>query len=75
VVIVKKPAHPVAELATFELRDYRGKIEKALTVAPEGSTDAEVLRKRLAEVTAEEESRVALRKVSAWDELKGGWYS
>lgn len=55
--IVRKPKWPVAQLATWELRDYRERIEHALTGVSEGTADSEQLRKQLAEVVSEQQSR------------------
>lgn len=54
---VHPPAHPLHALTTYELRDYRRDLEHALG-APPGQPGARgLLRRRLADVVAEQESR------------------
>ena len=56
--VPKLPPHPLAGLATWQLRDYRAVLESALTGAPPGSADRTLIEKRLAAVIAEQEERV-----------------
>jgi hypothetical protein len=54
---VDPPAHPLPALTTYELRDYRRQLEHALTTVPGRTAARELLRGRLAEVVAEQDSR------------------
>ncbi len=54
---VRKPKHPVPQLTTYELRDYRRDLERALTSVTQDADMHELLRKRLAEVVGEQQSR------------------
>jgi hypothetical protein len=50
-------AHPLGQLASFELRNLRAELESALAdVAPDTSAAAD-LRRQLADVAAEEDDR------------------
>ncbi len=54
---VSEPAHPVDQLTTYELRDYRRRLENAIRgVSADDSVHAG-LRRRLDAVTAEQEDR------------------
>jgi hypothetical protein len=55
-VRVKTPEHPIDRLATFELRDYRNRLQGALrdTATP---TERQILAARLAEVLQEQDER------------------
>jgi hypothetical protein len=44
-------------LATWQLRDYRAELERALPGSAEGSADHELIRRRLAEVIGEQAAR------------------
>jgi hypothetical protein len=57
--VPKPPPHPVDQLVTWQLRDYRTALESALPDAPEGSADRTLIQRRLAEVAAEQEARTA----------------
>lgn len=62
---VEKPPHPLYALTTFELRDYRRQLERAVTFADEnnlGSPEREVLRARLDAVLAEQDERARLAR-------------
>ena len=56
----QEPAHPVAALTTYELRDYRGQLERALRKVP---TRAEVRALIRLKLDAEQDARA---RVSAW---------
>ena len=58
-VRVHPPAHPLYALTTYELRDYRRDLEHALASPPQPAVCG-LLRQRLAEVLAEQESRAKL---------------
>jgi hypothetical protein len=55
---VDPPAHPLPALTTYELDDYRDQLEHALAAVPERTPVRDQLRGRLAEVLAEQDSRV-----------------
>jgi len=59
-VTVEAPAHPLHALTTYELSRYRRELEHALKTLPEHAAVLEVLREKLAEVLAEQESRVVI---------------
>jgi hypothetical protein len=60
-----RPGHPVHALTTYELRSYRRQLEQALGDEVIGSAPvATQLRDALAEVLAEEESRIHLRQAN-----------
>jgi hypothetical protein len=61
-VTVQPPGHPVHALTTYEIRDYRRELEHALKVLPEQAAARELLHDRLAEVLAEQESRIKIRR-------------
>lgn len=56
-VKVKKPKHTVGQLVTWELRDYRDQIERAIAKTREGNADHYQLQRQLAEVVTEQEER------------------
>jgi hypothetical protein len=60
-VPVRPPAHPLPALTTFELRDYRRKLEQALAAVPEHAPARGLLQDKLAAVLAEQESRTTTR--------------
>ena len=51
------PAHPLPALTTYELCDYRRRLEHALTALPGHAETRDLLQARLAEVAAEQDSR------------------
>jgi len=63
--VPRLPAHPVGELATFELDRYRAELEAALAAAAEGSAESTLIGQRLAQVRAEQGVR-ARRFTGAW---------
>ena len=59
-VTVETPRHPVPALTTYELRDYRRELERAITeIAPDAPVQAH-LRRKLETVIAEQEDRARL---------------
>lgn len=54
---VEQPKHPIPALTTYELKDYRRELERAIKgIAPDASVQAD-LKRRLDEVLAEQEQR------------------
>ena len=64
-VTVEPPEHPLHALTTYELSRYRRQLEHALQALPEHAVVREILRGKLAEVLAEQESRVAIADAPA----------
>jgi len=60
----QEPAHPVAALTTFELRDYRGQLEGALSKLPEHAEVRSLIRQKLDAVLAEQDARARLSAAS-----------
>jgi hypothetical protein len=57
---VAVPKHPVSALTTFELRDYRRDLERAIGgIAPDAPVQAD-LRRKLGAVIAEQEDRARM---------------
>ena len=59
-VAVEKPKHPLYALTTYELRDYRRQLERAVGFYVANHPDAPVLadlRETLGDVLAEQEGR------------------
>lgn len=62
---VAKPKHKLAELTTYELRDYRRELEKAIAFSgqqdpvPPARAD---MRARLADVIAEQDDRTRIAR-------------
>jgi hypothetical protein len=54
---MQPPAHPIPALTTYELAAYRSELEHALTLP---ATAREGLRRQLAAVLAEQESRAQI---------------
>jgi len=62
---VSQPPHPMHALTTFELKDYRRQLERALNDRQIGSAPvAADLRAKLDEVLAEQAERQAMRHSS-----------
>jgi hypothetical protein len=59
---MQQPPHPMPQLTTYELRDYRHELEHALKTLPDHATVRAQLQARLAEVLAEQESRNRLQR-------------
>lgn len=60
---VKPPDHPLDQLTTFELRDYRCKLEDAIALASTQDAAASVravLQARLGDVLAEQDDRARI---------------
>ena len=57
---VEPPEHPLHALTTYELSRYRRQLEHALKALPEHAAVRELLRGKLAEALAEQESRVVI---------------
>ncbi|HLI42595.1 MAG TPA: hypothetical protein VKV35_13270 [Streptosporangiaceae bacterium] len=53
----RRPPHPLPQLTTYELRDYRRRLEDAIGRLPPGAPARGDLRRRLDEVTAEQDDR------------------
>jgi DNA-binding transcriptional regulator/RsmH inhibitor MraZ len=64
-VTVEPPEHPLYALTTYELSRYRRELEHTLKALPEHAAVRELLRGKLAEVLAEQESRVVIAEASA----------
>ena len=60
----QEPAHPVAALTTFELRDNRGQLEGALSKLPEHAEVRSLIRQKLDAVLAEQDARARLSAAS-----------
>lgn len=61
-VTVEAPKHPVHALTTYELRDYRRELERAITgISPDAPVQAH-LRRQLDAVLAEQEDRARLAR-------------
>lgn len=54
---IDQPRHPLHQLTTYELRDYRKSLEHALTALPEHAPVRAQLRDKLGAVLAEVEDR------------------
>jgi hypothetical protein len=68
-IVPKAPRWPTYALATWELRDYRQKLESALRRVPEDSADRTLIQTRLREVTAEQDERAQVTTVPGnWGE-------
>jgi hypothetical protein len=57
---VEPPEHPLHALTTYELSRYRSQLEHALKAFLEHATVRDLLRRKLAEALAEQESRVVI---------------
>jgi hypothetical protein len=57
---VAQPKYPLHALTTYELRDYRRELEHSLKLVPEHTAALGQIKERLAEVLAEQESRMAI---------------
>jgi hypothetical protein len=53
----QEPAHPVTALTTYELRDYRGQLERALRKLPARTEARALVRLKLDAVLAEQDAR------------------
>jgi hypothetical protein len=59
-VTVQPPKHPMYALTTYELSRYRRELEHALKALPERAPVRELLQGKLAEVLAEQDSRIRI---------------
>jgi len=57
-----RPLHPLHALTTYELRDYRRDLERAIQATPEHAAVMGTLQQRLDAVLAEESSRRSIRE-------------
>jgi hypothetical protein len=57
---VEPPEHPLHALTTYELSRYRRELEHTLKALPENAAVRELLSGKLAEVLAEQESRLVI---------------
>jgi|HubBroStandDraft_1064217.scaffolds.fasta_scaffold341215_2 hypothetical protein len=57
---VHEPKHPLDQLTTWELRDYRNDLEHALAALPAQTPTRAQLTTRLAAVVAEQDDRARL---------------
>ena len=62
---VEPPEHSLHELTAYELSRYRRELEQALKALPQHAAVGELLKGTLAEVLAEQESRVVIAEASA----------
>jgi hypothetical protein len=58
---VGEPKHPLGQLTTWELRDYRRDLEAALAALPADAPARSQLAARLAAVVAEQDDRAKVR--------------
>jgi hypothetical protein len=58
---VSEPEHPLDQLTTWELRDYRSDLECALAAIPADAPARAQLTARLAAVVAEQDDRAKIR--------------
>jgi hypothetical protein len=57
---VEKPKHPLCALTTYELNEYRGELEQAVTAPAAGPRARADLRRRLDDVLAEQDDRARI---------------
>ena len=58
---VAEPQHPLGQLTTWELHDYRHDLESALAALPARDGTRSQLAARLAAVVAEQDDRATIR--------------
>jgi hypothetical protein len=51
------PPHPLPALTSYELRDYRRDLERALKALPTSASGRDQIQQHLADVLAEQQSR------------------
>jgi hypothetical protein len=61
-VTVDQPKHPLHALATFELRNYRKDLERAIKGIPPDAPVQSVLQRKLGAVIAEQEERARMAR-------------
>jgi hypothetical protein len=59
---VEKPEHKIPELTTYELRDYRRELERAIALFVGQSSVRADLQARLDEVIAEQDDRARIAR-------------
>jgi hypothetical protein len=59
---VEQPKHPLPALTTYELRDYRRDLERAIAGIVADAPVQAVLRRKLDAVLAEQEDRVRMAR-------------
>jgi hypothetical protein len=64
-VIVAPPKHPLHALTTYELRDYRRDLERAIKEIPPDASVQAVLHRKLDAVIAEQDDRARLAAADA----------
>jgi hypothetical protein len=63
-VSIPEPRHPLPALTTYELAHYRRDLERAVEVSPGHAAMGTLLRTRLTEVLAEQQSRTRIAAAS-----------
>ena len=61
-VTVDQPKHPLYALTTFELRDYRRNLERAIKGISPGAPVQAVLQRKLDAVVAEQDDRARIAR-------------
>jgi hypothetical protein len=69
---VTAPQHPLHALTTYELQRYRRELDHALKSLPTSAPVRAQLQDKLAEVKAEQESRLRIREVHWMDRARHG---
>lgn len=64
---MKTAKHPAYALTTYELKEHRSALERAISEIPPGAAVPEYLRNDLDEVIAEQDQRARIRQVSRHD--------
>jgi hypothetical protein len=57
-----RPLHPLHQCTKYELRYYRRDLERAIQATPEHAEIMATLRTKLADVLAEQSSRLSIRR-------------
>ena len=67
---INAPAHPVARLTDYELRDYRAELERVIPELPINDATRQLLQGRLNEVITEQEAHARSQRLpaSTWDD-------
>ena len=65
-VIPQTPGWALSQLTSTELEHYREQLETALSIAPEGSADALVIKARLQGVNEQVTERASIRMRAAY---------
>ncbi|HEY1625512.1 MAG TPA: hypothetical protein VGG16_17110 [Streptosporangiaceae bacterium] len=61
------PEYPVGALTSYELRDYRAALEKAVAAFADGSPGRQLAQERLRAVIAEQDSRPVYCAAAGWE--------